>query len=180
MSDPQLLEKEFEDTLCDGLAARGWLYEDGGAPAAVGWDIARAMVPGDVLHWLATQYPDEYEKAVPSDLVGGALEQAQTKLLEHIIKELRKPTRMDPISGHPVGGLLGVLRKGFSYAQVGRPSARFGPLVAFPPANPQPDQRRRAVGRGRWRCVRCASTRRRPRRSTSSCAPTACRWSRSS
>ena len=43
---------------------------------------------------------------------------------------------MDPTTGHPVGGLLGVLRKGFSYAQVGRPAAKFGPMMAFPPANP--------------------------------------------
>ncbi|MBE1514278.1 type I restriction endonuclease subunit R [Nesterenkonia halotolerans] len=136
MSDLQLLEQEFEDNLCGELAERGWLYEDAGNPAKAGWDIARAMVPADVLHWLATQYPDEYEKAVPSDLANGALEQSQTKLLEHIVKELRKQTRMDPVSGHPVGGLLGVLRKGFSYAQVGRPAARFGPLVAFPPSNP--------------------------------------------
>lgn len=136
MSDPQLLEKEFEDNLCEELAERGWLYEGDGSTAVAGWDIARAMVPGDVLQWLATQYPDEYEKAVPTDLAGSALEQAQSKLLEHVIKELKKPTRMDPISGHPVGGLLGVLRKGFSYAQVGRPLAKFGPLVVFPPANP--------------------------------------------
>lgn len=136
MTDSQLLEKEFEDNLCAELSERGWHYEDAGNPATARWDVGRAMVPGDVLHWLATHYPDEYEKAVPSDLAGGALEQAQTKLLDHIIKELRKPTRMDPISGHPVGGLLGLLRKGFTYAQVGRPAARFGPLVAFPPANP--------------------------------------------
>ena len=43
---------------------------------------------------------------------------------------------MDPTTGHPVGGLLGVLRKGFAYAQVGRPAAKFGPMMAFPPANP--------------------------------------------
>ena len=43
---------------------------------------------------------------------------------------------MDPTTGHPVGGLLGVLRKGFTYAQVGRPAAKFGPMMAFPPANP--------------------------------------------
>src|SRR5690606_22451412 len=58
-------------------------------------------------------------------------------LLDHVLKELGKPTKMDAITGHPMGGLLGVLRKGFSYAQVGRPTAKFGPLMAFPPANPQ-------------------------------------------
>ncbi|MBD8519119.1 type I restriction endonuclease subunit R [Plantibacter sp. CFBP 8804] len=136
MSHAQVLEHEFESNLCDELAQRGWLYECAGSTNAAGWDIARAMVPADVLHWLSTQYPDEYEKAVPSDLANGALELAQHKLLDHIIKELGKTTKMDPITGHPVGGLLGVLRRGFTYAQVGRPAAKFGPLMEFPPENP--------------------------------------------
>lgn len=136
MSHAQVLEREFESNLCDELAQRGWLYENAGSTSAAGWDIARAMVPADVLHWLATQYPDEYEKAVPSDLTNGALELVQHKLLDHIIKELGKTTKMDPITGHPVGGLLGVLRRGFTYAQVGRPAAKFGPLMEFPPENP--------------------------------------------
>lgn len=136
-ADHQLMELEFEENLCEALANRGWIYEDSGSPSAAGWDVARAMAPGEVLDWLATQYPDEYEKAVPADLTNGALELAQSKLLEHMIKELAKVTKMDSISGHPMGGLLGVLRKGFSYAQVGQPTARFGPLVVFPPANPQ-------------------------------------------
>lgn len=136
MSHAQVFEHEFESNLCDALAERGWLYENAGDTAAAGWDIARAMVPADVLHWLATQYPDEYEKAVPSDLANGALELAQRKLLDHIIKELGKTTKMDPITGHPVGGLLGVLRRGFKFAQIGRPAASFGPLMEFPPENP--------------------------------------------
>lgn len=136
MNDAQLLEDRFESELCDELAERGWLYENLGRPNVAGWDIARAMVPVDVLHWLSTEYPDEYEKAVPSDLVDGALELAQSKLLDHIIRELKKTTKMDPITGHPVGGLLGVLRRGFTYAQTSRPAAKFGPLVEFPPENP--------------------------------------------
>ncbi len=134
MSHAQLMEREFEENLCSELAERGWLYEDDGKPT--GWDVGLAMVPDDALHWLATQYPDEYEKAVPEDLVGEQTADAERKLLEHITKELAKATRMDPTTGHPVGGLLGVLRKGFSYAQVGRPAAKFGPMMAFPPANP--------------------------------------------
>ena len=136
MSHAQVLEYEFESNLCDELAQHGWLYESAGNTTTAGWDIARAMVPADVLHWLSTQYPDEYEKAVPSDLTNGALDLAQHKLLDHIIKELGKTTKMDPITGHPVGGLLGVLRRGFTYAQVGRSAAKFGPLMEFPPENP--------------------------------------------
>lgn len=135
MSYVQLLELEFESNLCAELAERGWLYEDHGKPA--GWDVALAMVPDDVLHWLSTQYPDEYEQAVPGDLVDEQRTDAERRLLEHITKELAKSTRMDPTTGHPVGGLLGVLRRGFAYAQVGRPAAKFGPMMAFPPANPK-------------------------------------------
>ncbi|NSX36459.1 type I restriction endonuclease subunit R [Pseudarthrobacter oxydans] len=134
MSHAQLMEREFEDNLCFELAERGWLCEDDGKP--IGWDAGLAMVPTDALHWLATQYPEEYEKAVPSDLVDEQKTDAERNLLEHITKELAKTTRMDPTTGHPVGGLLGVLRKGFSYAQIGRPTAKFGPMMAFPPANP--------------------------------------------
>jgi len=134
MSHAQLMELEFENNLCGGLAERGWLYEGSGKPT--GWDIALAMLPDDVLHWLSTQYPEEYEKAVPGDLVNGQKDDAERKLLQHITKELAKTTKMDPTTGHPVGGLLGVLRKGFTYAQVGRPAAKFGPMMAFPPANP--------------------------------------------
>lgn len=137
MSHAQILEHEFEMNICTELSERGWLLEHDGIASANGWDVARAMVPGDVLDWLQSQYPDEYEKAVPSDLPASSLLQAQTKLLDHIIKELVKVTKMDPISGHPVGGLLGMVRKGFKYSQVGRPTATFGPLMAFPPANPQ-------------------------------------------
>lgn len=134
MSHAQLMEREFEENLCSELAERGWLYEEDGKP--IGWDVGLAMVPADALHWLVTQYPEEYENAVPEDLVGEQKDDAERKLLEHITKELAKSTRMDPTTGHPVGGLLGVLRKGFSYAQVGRPAAKFGPMMAFPPANP--------------------------------------------
>ncbi|MFF7058420.1 type I restriction endonuclease subunit R [Achromobacter spanius] len=130
------MESEFESNLCTGLAERGWLYENGGNIASVGWNVRLALVPADVLHWLASQYPAEYEKAVPEELGNGIRQQAEDKLLLHITKELAKTTRMDPTTGHPVGGLLGVLRKGFSYAQVGRPTANFGPMMAFPPANP--------------------------------------------
>lgn len=136
MGHAQLMEHEFEENLCEALAERGWAYEALGSTATAGWDISLAMVPQDLLHWLRTQYPDEYEKAVPADLVNGQRSAAERKLLLHVTKELQKTTKMDPTSGHPVGGLLGVIRKGFNYAQTGRPAAKFGPMVIFPPANP--------------------------------------------
>lgn len=152
MNHAQLLEREFEDNFCAELAERGWLYEEDGKPT--GWAIGLAMMPTDTLYWLATQYPDEYEKAVPGDLVGEQKAIAEHKLVEHVTKELAKATRMDPTTGHPVGGLLGVLRKGFSYAQIGRPAAKFGPMMAFPPANPNLTEVVEAAESVRLRIVR--------------------------
>lgn len=136
MSHAQILEYEFESTICSELGERGWLYQDGGDSRAAGWDLRLALVPGDVLHWLSTQYPDEYDKAIPADLPDGQRDKAERALLTHLTKELSKATRIDT-AGRPVGGLLGVLRTGFTYAQVGRPAAKFGPMMAFPPANPE-------------------------------------------
>ena len=137
MSHDQLLEYEFESTICSELGERGWLYQDDGDTDAAGWDEGLALVPGDLLHWLATQYPDEYEKAIPADLTGRPRDTAERALLTHLTKELGKTSRIDTTTGKTVGGLLGVLRTGFTYAQVGRPAAKFGPMIVFPPARPE-------------------------------------------
>lgn len=137
MSHAQILEYEFESNICSELGERGWLYQDDGDTDAVGWDEGLALVPGDVLHWLATQYPDEYEKAIPADLTGRPRDTAERALLTHLTKELSKTSRIDTTTGKTVGGLLGVLRTGFTYAQVGRPAAKFGPMIVFPPARPE-------------------------------------------
>ena len=137
MSHAQILEYEFESNICSELGERGWLYQDDGDTDAVGWDEGLSLVPGDVLHWLATQYPDEYEKAIPADLTGHPRDAAERALLTHLTKELSKTSRIDTTTGKTVGGLLGVLRTGFTYAQVGRPAAKFGPMIVFPPARPE-------------------------------------------
>ena len=137
MSHMQILEYEFESNICSELCERGWLYQDDGDTDAAGWDEGLALVPGDVLHWLATQYPDEYEKAIPADLTGRPRDTAERALLTHLTKELSKTSRIDTTTGKTVGGLLGVLRTGFTYAQVGRPAAKFGPMIVFPPARPE-------------------------------------------
>ena len=137
MSHAQILEYEFESNICSELGERGWLYQDDGDTDAAGWDEGLALVPGDVLHWLATQYPDEYEKAIPTDLTGRPRDAAERALLTHLTKELSKTSRIDTTTGKTVGGLLGVLRTGFTYAQVGRPVAKFGPMIIFPPARPE-------------------------------------------
>ena len=137
MSHAQILEYEFESNICSELGERGWLYQDDGETEAAGWDEGLALVPGDVLHWLATQYPGEYEKAIPADLTGRPRDAAERALLAHLTKELGKTSRIATTTGKTVGGLLGVLRTGFTYAQVGRPAAKFGPMIVFPPARPE-------------------------------------------
>ena len=127
-------EYAHENVICNALAERGWTYEEGKKDD--GWDRRLALYPADVLEWLSTQYPEEYEKAVPADATGPTRETAERKLLEYIADRLETKTRKDPQSGRTLGGLLGTLREGFKYAQVGARSASFGPMVAFPPANP--------------------------------------------
>lgn len=127
-------EHAHEDAICNALSERGWTYEEGKKDD--GWDRRLALYPADVLEWLSTQYPDEYEKAVPADAAGATRDNAERKLLEYIADRLETRTRKDPQTGRTLGGLLGTLREGFKYAQVGARSASFGPMVAFPPANP--------------------------------------------
>ena len=127
-------EKAHESAICKALAERGWTYEEGKNDQ--GWDRRLALYPADVLQWLSTQYPEEYAKAVPADAPEATREVAQRKLLERVAEQLESRTRKDPQSGRTLGGLLGTLREGFKYAQVGARSASFGPMVAFPPANP--------------------------------------------
>ena len=127
-------EKAHESAICKALAERGWTYEEGKNDQ--GWDRRLALYPADVLQWLSTQYPEEYAKAVPADAPEATREVAQRKLLERVAEQLESRTRKDPQSGRTFGGLLGTLREGFKYAQVGARSASFGPMVAFPPANP--------------------------------------------
>ena len=134
MSHAQLMEREFEDNLCAELAERGWLYEDDGKPS--GWDIALAMVPVDVLHWLSTQYPDEYEKAVPGDLVGDQRADAERKLLQHITRELAKTTKMDPTTGHPSAGCSACCARASPTRRSAGPPRSSAPMMEFPPANP--------------------------------------------
>lgn len=135
MAKPSITsEHAHENAICNALSERGWTYEEDKKDD--GWDRRLALYPADVLEWLSTQYPDEYEKAVPADAAAATRANAERKLLEYIADRLETRTRKDPQTGRTLGGLLGTLREGFKYAQVGARSASFGPMVAFPPANP--------------------------------------------
>lgn len=127
-------EERLEETICESLKSSGWIYEPG--MKDTGWDARLGLFPADVLHWLSTQYPEDYAKAVPQDAPEATRENAQRLLLEYVAKRLESATRKDAQTGRIRGGLLGTLREGFKYAQPNTRSATFGPMVAFPPANP--------------------------------------------
>ena len=127
-------EERLEKTICESLQANGWIYEPG--MKDTGWDARLGLFPADVLHWLESQYPENYAKAVPQDATDATRENAQRLLLEYVAKRLESATRKDAQTGRIRGGLLGTLREGFKYAQTNARSATFGPMVAFPPANP--------------------------------------------
>ncbi|TVS23110.1 type I restriction endonuclease subunit R [Corynebacterium sanguinis] len=153
MPSPSILhESAFEHEICVELSKRGWLYDENARDA--GWDPALALFPEDVLHWLSTQFPDEYEKAVPSDLTGEALATAQRKLLQQLAHRLDTPVKVDPNSGRTTGGLLGTLFEGFKYSQVGRRSASFKDMVAFPPAHPLLVSEQQRADENRLRVIR--------------------------
>lgn len=125
-------ESEFEDNIVDALVAQGWVHETGNP----GWDPKLGLHVPDVVHWLSTQYEDEYAKAIPEDLNGGTRAAAEQKLCMRLAKVLAQKPVVNPDTGRETGGLLGALRSGFQYAQAGRDTAKFGGMAAFAPANP--------------------------------------------
>lgn len=127
------MEQAFEDAIVNHLSQSGWLTDTGSNP---GWDKARALFVPDVLHWLETQYPEEFGKAVPEGLTGVQREVYVAKLLDRLVEMLDKTPILNNRTKKVQHGLLGTLRGGFSHAQRGQMKATFGPLVAFYPENP--------------------------------------------
>lgn len=145
-------EERLEETICESLKASGWIYEPG--MKDTGWDARLGLFPADVLHWLSTQYPEDYDKAVPQDAPEATRENAERLLLEYVAKRLESATRKDAQTGRIRGGLLGTLREGFKYAQTNARSATFGPMVAFPPANPLSVSAAKRAENNRLRIIR--------------------------
>ena len=106
------------------------------------------MVPADVLHWLATQYPDEYEKAVPGDLVNGQQTDAERKLLEHITKELAKATQDGPDDRAPGRRPARRAAQGLHLRPGRPPGGEVRPDDGVPAGEPEPDRGRRGRRRG--------------------------------
>jgi type I restriction enzyme R subunit len=82
-------EIEFENDICAGLAAQGWLYD----PAdAAQYDRARALFPADVLDWVKQTQPKAWESLTKSH--GAA---AEATLLDRIRKQLDDRGTLDVI-----------------------------------------------------------------------------------
>lgn len=161
MGREQILEEEFEKNICEYLGTdAGWIYSVGQSAAEARRESARlfdtelALIPSDVLWWLKSEYPQEYEKAIDPELDDADRHAKEQALLKHVVRELKKNSEVDPRTGRVCGGLIGVLRNGFHYAQVGRPAAHFEKMMEFTPANPNLVDVAEAAGRVRLRVLR--------------------------
>lgn len=151
MAREQLLEREFERNIAEALAGSGWIYEPDARDA--GWDPALALFPEDVLHWIRTQYPEEYRKATTGAQADADRVRADGKILNRLAEVLASTTQIDAKKGTPRGGLLGTLHTGFRHSQIGHAAASFGPMVAFPPENPNITSAVAASGENRLRVL---------------------------
>ena len=106
-------EIEFENDLCAGLAAQGWLYAEGDA---AGYDRSRALFPADVLAWVQATQPQAWQTLQKNN--GAA---AETVLLDRLRKQLDDR------------GTLEVLRHGVELLGLKQPLrlAQFKPALAM-------------------------------------------------
>uniref|UniRef100_A0A5Q5CF84 Uncharacterized protein n=1 Tax=Mycobacterium sp. (strain JLS) TaxID=164757 RepID=A0A5Q5CF84_MYCSJ len=95
-------ESAFESEICQYLFQHGWLY----SPTDKGYDQELALFPADVLGWLADTQPEQLAKRIKPELVGHALEKAQSGVLATLVKALGADPKVN-------GGTLSVLRRGF-------------------------------------------------------------------
>jgi type I restriction enzyme R subunit len=108
-------EIEFENDICNHLAANGWLYAEGDAN---GYDTPRALFPADVLAWVQATQPDAW--AALSKTHGT---NAESMLLDRLRKQLDDR------------GTLDVLRVGVEMLGLKAPlkMAQFKPALAMNP-----------------------------------------------
>ncbi|TBO34441.1 type I restriction endonuclease subunit R [Aquabacterium lacunae] len=108
-------EIEFENDICNHLAANGWLYAEGDAK---GYDTPRALFPADVMAWVQESQPDAWAAIVKAH---GA--NAEATLLDRLRKLLDDQ------------GTLHVLRVGLELMGPKGPVklAQFKPALAMNP-----------------------------------------------
>ncbi|MDA7878530.1 type I restriction endonuclease, partial [bacterium] len=108
-------EIEFENEICDYLAAHGWLYEE---KAAENYERALALYPTDVVAWVQESDPDAW--AILTKNHGAS---AESTLLKRLRDSLNQ------------AGTLSVLRNGFDVLGLRKPlkMAQFKPALAMNP-----------------------------------------------
>lgn len=108
-------EIEFENDICDHLAAHGWLYAE---KDAASYDRQLALFPADVLAWVQTTDPDAWTTLAKNH---GA--SAEATLLKRLRDSLDK------------SGTLHVIRSGFDVLGLRKPlrMAQFKPALAMNP-----------------------------------------------
>lgn len=108
-------EIEFENDLCNHLAANGWLYEPG---AACAYDRRRALFPADLVSWVQASQPKAWDRLRKSH--GAAAEEV---LLDRVRKQLDAVGTIDVLRN---GVEMTGLRQELSLAQ-------FKPALAMNP-----------------------------------------------
>ncbi|GAA1874733.1 type I restriction endonuclease subunit R [Paeniglutamicibacter psychrophenolicus] len=93
-------EIEFENEICEHLAAHGWLY----SPTDESYDRERALFPEDVFGWLGDTAPDELAKVLKPGLNPTMLAKAKLRVLDRLVSVMGA----DPFNG---GGTLNALKK---------------------------------------------------------------------
>jgi type I restriction enzyme R subunit len=108
-------EHHFEAEVCQSLAARGWLYEEGDAAL---YDRSHALLLPDMLAWIETTQPDTWQRLTKT--YGTALGQT---LAERVRKNLNER------------GTLDVLRRGVEMLGLNEPLSlvQFKPSLAINP-----------------------------------------------
>ncbi|MCX4578929.1 DEAD/DEAH box helicase family protein [Streptomyces sp. NBC_01571] len=132
-------ESEFEQRICEYLAAQGWEY----SPNGEGYDAERALFPEDVFDWFKGLDPQAWQRSIGS---GPRADSAKHALLDLIV-QLRS-TPLDNRGGGP-GGTLQLLR---SDVPVGlRDELK---MVQWRPADPTNATRMAAYDKVRLRIMR--------------------------
>ncbi|MDK8726109.1 MULTISPECIES: type I restriction endonuclease [Corynebacterium] len=129
-----ILEEAMELTICRSLNSQGWIWNEGDNDK--GFDPELGLFPEDVLHWLKTQHPKEYERAIPPTANDTDRRSRERRLLNRLTKELDYTPILDGITKKVNGGLLGTLRDGFSFTQADLGTVNFPDMAGFFPYDP--------------------------------------------
>lgn len=127
-------EEAMELTICRSLNDQGWIWNEGDNDK--GFDPELGLFPEDVLHWLKTQHPEEYERAIPPTANDVERKSRERRLLNRLTKELDHTPILDGITKKVNGGLLGTLRDGFSFTQADLGTVNFPDMAGFFPYDP--------------------------------------------